>query len=345
MEGSGMHLKASEVWRDVHSNAIEALKLKTVFYSPTGKPYEIIDVTDDSIEILRKGRKGQPSPCPLTEAHVTFMVGLLNAEGGILSCEDERLQRDHTLAARIVFAHLHPQLRIVEKMLRKDGGRSNHIVVVEAKAAELIADATSPQSGVVERPTDVIQDSPPRTSSVPTVDTPQSPESANHAYMDLDTEIDVLAEKCEANGDYDASNEADAREFEMRAIAMRRGQPRFRERLINAYEGKCAVTDCSVHQVLEAAHIKPFCENQNTTYVVSNGILLRSDIHTLFDQYLMGINPDDFTLTFAEPAMRGKYKKLNGKQIKRPDDDRLKPSRDLLRERWLEFCSRNAHAT
>lgn len=174
---------------------------------------------------------------------------------------------------------------------------------------------------------------------------PQTSQPGNTAEMDFDIELDVRAEKFEANGDYDASSEADAREFVMRAIAYRRGQPHFRERLINAYEGRCAVTECSVHQVLEAAHIKPFCENQNTTYVVSNGILLRSDIHTLFDAYLMGINPDDFTLTFAESVMRGKYKKLNGKRIRRPADDRLKPSKDLLRERWLEFCARNGHAT
>jgi hypothetical protein len=159
-----------------------------------------------------------------------------------------------------------------------------------------------------------------------------------------DDKLASIAAQCEANGDFDASSEADARKFQMRAIAYRQGQPRFRDELIKAYEGKCAVTECSVLEVLEAAHIKPFCEDQNTTYHVGNGILLRSDIHTLFDQYLMGINPDDFTLTFAESVMLGKYKGLN-EQLRRPADDRSKPLQDLLRERWNEFLKRNGTST
>lgn len=208
--------------------------------------------------------------------------------------------------------------------------------------------AVEPNPKLEPPPIQTTPDSPNNASDqfIQPVDPAHSPTHADDAHKDLDIEVDVISEKCEANGDYNASTEADAREFQMRAVAYRRGQRDFRERLINAYEGRCAVTECSVHQVLEAAHIKPFCEDQNTTYVVCNGILLRSDIHTLFDLYLMGINPDDdFKLTFAKDAMRGKYKKLNGKPLRQPADDKLKPSPDLLRERWLEFCSRNGDVT
>lgn len=173
-----MYLEPSKVWGVIRSNAIEALKLKTPFRSPSNesKPYEIINVGDDSIRILRVGRKGQPSPCSLTAAHVAKMVGLLNAEGGKLSCEDERLEDSLRQAARTMFARLHPQLRI-EKMRRKDGGSSNHIVVVELKPEELILNATSPQLDALVRPTDVIQDLP-RTApngSVPASDPRQAP--------------------------------------------------------------------------------------------------------------------------------------------------------------------------
>ena len=42
--------------------------------------------------------------------------------------------------------------------------------------------------------------------------------------------------------------------------------------------------------MLEAAHIQPFAANGSDD--VSNGLLLRSDIHVLFDSYLLSINPD-----------------------------------------------------
>ncbi len=153
-----------------------------------------------------------------------------------------------------------------------------------------------------------------------------------------DDQLKAAYEELAEAGYFDPPNNEVAGKRVMRAIAQRQGQPDFRKQLITAYQEKCVVTDCSVVEVLEAAHIKPFCEEQ--TYSVPNGLLLRSGIHTLFDKYLMGINPDDFKVFFAESAMRGKYKKLNGKPLRSPIDESLKPSQDLLRERWDEFCKR-----
>ena len=103
------------------------------------------------------------------------------------------------------------------------------------------------------------------------------------------SELAALAEECEANGDFDASTEADARDFVMRVIAKRQGQPDFRKQLIRAYDGRCAVTECSVLEVLEAAHIKPFSKSgPNQT---ANGLLLRSDLHKLFDLGYLSVTP------------------------------------------------------
>jgi hypothetical protein len=44
----------------------------------------------------------------------------------------------------------------------------------------------------------------------------------------------------------------------MRAICVRRGRPAFRAALLAAYGGRCAITDCDVEDVLEAAHISPY---------------------------------------------------------------------------------------
>lgn len=178
--------------------------------------------------------------------------------------------------------------------------------------------------------------------SEPNQSTP-APSTERTNVTSVDNQLQAAYEYVKQTGCFDAPNNEVACKWVMRAIAQRLGQSDFRDQLLSAYQEKCAVTDCSVSAVLEAAHIKPFCEEQ--TYLVPNGILLRSDIHTLFDRYLMGINPADFTVAFAEPAMRGKYKKLNGKPIRVPTNDRLKPSQALLQEHWEEFQRRNGTST
>lgn len=72
-------------------------------------------------------------------------------------------------------------------------------------------------------------------------------------------------------------------------ILTRRGQPQFRESLLKAYRGACAVTGCTDEPVLEAAHITPHAVEDN--YHTSNGLLLRADIHTLFDLQLISVEP------------------------------------------------------
>jgi len=68
------------------------------------------------------------------------------------------------------------------------------------------------------------------------------------------------------------------------------GQGGFRVLVTDAYERKCAVTGESTLPVLEAAHIRPYSEEG--PHEVKNGILLRSDMHTLFDRGLIGVSPD-----------------------------------------------------
>jgi predicted restriction endonuclease len=64
---------------------------------------------------------------------------------------------------------------------------------------------------------------------------------------------------------------------------------------------------------LEAAHLRPYRgEGDNHP---SNGLLLRSDLHTLFDLGLIGINPEDHTIVI-HPALRGtEYEQYDGKGL------------------------------
>jgi putative restriction endonuclease len=58
----------------------------------------------------------------------------------------------------------------------------------------------------------------------------------------------------------------------------------------DAYRRRCAITDESTLPVLEAAHIRPFAKSGVNE--VSNGILLRSDFHKLFDAGLVTVTPE-----------------------------------------------------
>lgn len=101
---------------------------------------------------------------------------------------------------------------------------------------------------------------------------------------------------------FDPTDVEDARAIMLRQIAQRRGQKKFRTKLFEAYEGKCALSGTAVEAVLEAAHITPYLGE--ATNHISNGILLRSDLHTLFDLKLFKINPESLRAEFS-PVLDG----------------------------------------
>lgn len=94
---------------------------------------------------------------------------------------------------------------------------------------------------------------------------------------------------------------------------IRRGQRLFRDRLLRAYNKKCCITGCGVEAVLEAAHIYDHAIagiNQP-----ENGLLLRSDIHILFDVNLITIDPQTHTIRIAGDLAGTEYAQYNGCQI------------------------------
>jgi hypothetical protein len=72
------------------------------------------------------------------------------------------------------------------------------------------------------------------------------------------------------------------------SIKSRRGQAKFRQMLLSAFNDACCISKSEVTAVLEAAHIIPHTEETN--YAITNGLLLRADIHTLYDLNLIGID-------------------------------------------------------
>lgn len=126
-------------------------------------------------------------------------------------------------------------------------------------------------------------------------------------------------------------NEEDEVQRVTRLIIARQGQPEFRDALIEAYKGKCAVTSCDAVPALEAAHIKPHTGPRSN--VVSNGLLLRSDIHTLFDLGFLIIHPKTMRVSIS-PELRGTvYQQYDGVPIALPVKRTDRPNSGCLRHR------------
>jgi hypothetical protein len=113
----------------------------------------------------------------------------------------------------------------------------------------------------------------------------------------------------------------------MTLVRQRQGQPEFRARLLEAYGGRCAVSECDVDAVLQAAHIERY--NGRNSHV-SNGLLLRADLHNLFDKGLLWV--DDKYRVRVSPEMRSRhYTDLDGRDLRRPRSRADWPDREKLR--------------
>lgn len=118
----------------------------------------------------------------------------------------------------------------------------------------------------------------------------------------------------------------------LRSVLDRRGQPEFRRKLLAAYGGKCCVTGSMVEDVLEAAHIVPYATSGDND--TANGLLLRSDIHTLFDLGLLDVR-SDYLINLHDALLASEYNNLQALFIKLPADPQHLPSKERLSQRML----------
>jgi putative restriction endonuclease len=123
------------------------------------------------------------------------------------------------------------------------------------------------------------------------------------------------------------------RMFSDPALARHRlGQGGFRILVTDTYDRKCAVTGEHTLPVLQAAHIKPV--TQGGEHLINNGLLLRSDVHTLFDRGYVTVTPDlRFRVSHRldDDWNNGKiYYALDNQRIHVPKDSSCHPDRELL---------------
>jgi putative restriction endonuclease len=116
-------------------------------------------------------------------------------------------------------------------------------------------------------------------------------------------------------------------------VLPRLGQGLFRVLVTEVYSRKCAITAERTLPVLEAAHIKPYSLAKR--HEVSNGLLLRSDLHRLFDEGYLTVDPKERQVVVSkrikEEFENGKdYYKLEGQVIRDPTEVWAKPSSENL---------------
>ena len=140
------------------------------------------------------------------------------------------------------------------------------------------------------------------------------------------TESSQVAQEDE--GELDLSGLGDARDQRLMEVAARAGRDRFRSAVLDAYDGRCAVTGFDAAETLEAARIYPY--TGPATNRVSNGILLRADIHTLFDRGALAFSPT-YEVLLKPHLLVTRYADLSGAVLRLPRERVYRPSTAALR--------------
>ena len=112
-----------------------------------------------------------------------------------------------------------------------------------------------------------------------------------------------------------------------RTVRVRLGQAEFRKRLVHEFGAVCALTGPAPLQALEAGHLYSYAELG--THEKQGGLLLRRDIHRLFDHGHLAVNPHDLTLDVSsEVAKFPAYGALHGTKLQ------VSPL-SMVRKNWL----------
>ena len=133
------------------------------------------------------------------------------------------------------------------------------------------------------------------------------------------------------------------RRYALRAVKQRLHQASFREAVIAAYDGRCALSGLPESLLLDAAHIVEDKDERFGQPVVPNGIPLSKIHHAAFDKHLIGIDPDyqlhvsGRLLELHDGPMLEALKGLDGQKIHLPRRVKDQPDRDRLAFRFELF--------
>ncbi len=140
-----------------------------------------------------------------------------------------------------------------------------------------------------------------------------------------------------------APENAIERRYALRMVKERLHQATFREAVLYAYGGRCAITGLPETQLLDAAHIIADGDEVLGQPVVPNGLSLSKIHHAAFDAHLIGIDPNyqmyvsDRLLDQEDGPMLQALKQLKGSGLHLPSRTRDHPDRDRLARRFEIF--------
>lgn len=129
-----------------------------------------------------------------------------------------------------------------------------------------------------------------------------------------------------------------------RLIRERPQQVAFRRKLKSIYQSCCCISGCRIPEVLEGAHIDAYTGPDSDH--VQNGLLLRCDLHALFDKNLMGIEPGTRKVWFA-PEVRAwdEYGNMHRqKQVMPRTAEHYAPCPAAIQRRWVKYCKTDPEA-
>lgn len=105
-------------------------------------------------------------------------------------------------------------------------------------------------------------------------------------------------------------------------VVRRERQTEFRQTMLRLY-ATCAVTGYDAPQTLEAAHILAY--RGKFSHHPRNGLLLRSDIHQLFDRHLLSVDPSNRAVCTSPTLRPTKYRELEGRTVRFPSEEEYWP--------------------
>jgi putative restriction endonuclease len=134
------------------------------------------------------------------------------------------------------------------------------------------------------------------------------------------------------------------RRYALREIKARLHQASFRDAVLSAYRGRCAISHLPEPRLLDAAHIIMDADEQLGQPVISNGLPLTKLHHAAFDARLTGVDPDfrsyisDLLLEIHyEPFVELGLKGIAGQMVQFPRRSEDRPDRDRLAIRFEQF--------
>ncbi len=143
--------------------------------------------------------------------------------------------------------------------------------------------------------------------------------------------------------DFAVPHNAAERRYALRTVKQRLHQDSFREALIFAYNGRCAVSGLPEQRLLDAAHIISDKDEQLGQPIVPNGLPLSKIHHAAFDGHLIGVDPDyrlhvsRRLLDQHDGPMLEVLKRLDGEMLRLPSRVKDYPDRDRLAQRFDLF--------